>query len=542
MMNRRDGNGFRGMLFGATVVYSLGAGLAPTSAKEGHGLMTPAPAGDITTVTWALPYAEPETLDWIYAWDYGAQNTILANLCEGLLRVNPDGTSSFALATSVENPDKLTYIYKLREGVTFTDGKPMAAEDVAFSLNRNIKAEPGSYWGLWYANVSEIKATGPLEVTVKLSKPDVLFHWMLSTPVGYVGEKAFIEKAGTDYGTAAGGVMCTGPYQIDSWNPGQDITLKRNDAYWDVALNPKAATIRFVSIIDPSSLAAALQTGEVDGAWAPATTILSTLRTAGNGDLYMNSGTEVVVMQPASLTGALADKRVREALRAVIDYKGIVQGILGGAGEVNTTLTPASIWGNHRSSWEKAIGGASQPLQDLEKAKRLIAEIGVPVSPIVIAVNADDVQIVSVLTVIQNAAASVGLPVDVRRLSAQEYLGLFEDPAAREGYDLFASMVTSDISDPLELYSQIGPGAPYNFSGLDDPAFTKPLLAALAEQDPAKRADLTAQAEKGLIDGAYYFPLYSPYSRVYLGERITGVPVSTLSQLYYPWAATLGQR
>lgn len=536
------GASLRSMLCGTAAVMVLAYSQVFAQTGGHFGATTPPPSGEIDSVTWALATSEPESLDWIYAWDYASQNTILANMCEGLRRENPDGTMGFALATDVRMPDPTTYVYTLREGVTFADGTTMTADDVVFSLSRHLGSEPASYWELWYQNVEAITATGPLEVTIKLRQPDMLLDRLMSTPVGYVGKKSFIEAAGAAYGTPSTGVMCTGPFKLGVWNPGQDITLDRHDGYWDAGLKAKAKQIRFVSIIDPSAMAAALLTGEVDGAWAMATTILPTLSTADSGDLYTNSGTEAVAFQPISFTGALADKRVRQALRAVIDYQGIVQGVLGNAGEAIKTLTPRSLWGDHANEWDKAFGDLPEPKQDLDQARTLLAEAGVPAQPIVIIVNAEDAQILSSLAAIQHAAASVGLKIEIRKLPPAEFLGFFYDPAAREGADLFASMVTAEIPDPLELFSQIIPGAPYNFSNLTDPAFADPIVTAMAEPDAAKRAELTAQAERALIDNAYYFPIYAVHSRVFLGDRITGVPVSTLSQLYYPWAATIGQR
>src|SRR5690606_14315766 len=158
--------------------------------------------------------SEPPSLDWIYNWSYGADNTIVANVCEGLRRQMPDGSIAPALASGMDQPDPLTYVYTLREGVTFHDGSTMTADDVAFSLRRHLEADPASYWGLWYDNVESIEATGAAEVTVRLSKPDVLFDTMLSTPAGYVGSRQAIEDAGTAYGSPAGGVVCTGPFSL----------------------------------------------------------------------------------------------------------------------------------------------------------------------------------------------------------------------------------------------------------------------------------------------------------------------------------------
>jgi peptide/nickel transport system substrate-binding protein len=75
--------------------------------------------------------------------------------------------------------------------------------------------------------VTSIEKTGELEVTVRFSEPDVLFDRLLATPVGVVGSKKFIEKAGAAYGTPSAGVLCTGPFQLERWNPGSSIELVR---------------------------------------------------------------------------------------------------------------------------------------------------------------------------------------------------------------------------------------------------------------------------------------------------------------------------
>ena len=123
----------------------------------------------------------------------------------------------------------------LKDGVTFWDGKPMTADDVVFSLGRARDAKLGGFYPQVFARVKDIKATGPLEVTITMTEPDYWFRSELSGPAGVVLEKAFVEAAGEKFGTVDGGTMCTGPYKLDSWKTGEGVTIVKNDTYWDTA-------------------------------------------------------------------------------------------------------------------------------------------------------------------------------------------------------------------------------------------------------------------------------------------------------------------
>jgi peptide/nickel transport system substrate-binding protein len=116
---------------------------------------TPEPSGDLDSFTWSI-YAEPFSLDYAYAFDY-PPNQVLANVCESLLRWNPDLTITPALAEKFENPTPTTWVYTIRKGVTFHDGSPLTADDVVTSLQRHLDPDVGSYWASAYANVKSIE-------------------------------------------------------------------------------------------------------------------------------------------------------------------------------------------------------------------------------------------------------------------------------------------------------------------------------------------------------------------------------------------------
>ncbi|MFI8278800.1 ABC transporter substrate-binding protein [Streptomyces sp. NPDC085929] len=284
-------------------------GPAPGSAAFKLSAGTPAATGGLDSFTWAL-YAEPPTLDYISAFDY-PQNTIVSNVCESLMRWTPQLTVAPGLAEKATNPDPTTWVYDLRPGVHFHDGGVLSADDVVFSLGRQLDPAGGSAWNSNFANVGAITKTGPLQVTVKLKQPDAQFPQYMATAAGVVASKSGVEKAGQDYGTS-GSLDCTGPFKLGTWNKGQSIELQRFDGYWGA--KAKSAKAVFSFLTDPSARTNALLNGEADGGYLIPTESYDRLSKSGVGTLYFGEGLSTVNVNVTSMKGALGDVRVRRAL------------------------------------------------------------------------------------------------------------------------------------------------------------------------------------------------------------------------------------
>ena len=120
---------------------------------------TPPGTGPLDTLKWNLPY-EPLSIDPMRSFNY-AENTVVANMCDSLMRLTPDLKITPGLAERVDSPDPLTQVYTLRPNVRFWDGKPMTADDVAYSLNRQLNPDNGSYFANYYTKVASVQASGP---------------------------------------------------------------------------------------------------------------------------------------------------------------------------------------------------------------------------------------------------------------------------------------------------------------------------------------------------------------------------------------------
>ncbi len=501
---------------------------------------TPAAAGDIDSFTWSI-YAEPSSLDYAYAYDY-PPNQILANVCESLLRWNPDLTTSPNLASSFTNPTPTTWVYKIRPGVRFHDGTVLTAKDVVASLRRHMDPAVGSAWENTFRNVKSIDMTGPLEVTVKLTKPDAVFNQEMATSSGTIESAATLAKAGRDYGSPKGGVNCTGPFSFGSWASGQSLTLKKFDGYWNTELKPKAGQVKFVFLSDATTRVNAFQSGEVDGGWMVPADAYDQLGSSTAGKLYYGVNSTVAEEIVSNLKGPLGDTEVRKALLMAIDRKGIVKAGVGGTGEVADSLVTDNMWDQAPPADRKAIiKDAPRYPYDPAKAKEIAEKAGVKGERIVIATSPLDSQTTIVAQAVEQAAKAIGLDPKIETLSPEKYSTLFTDAAARKGVDLFLTFWYTSITDPLDVYGSLETGMFTNYGGWSNKEFDRAIEDAAGTYDPAARAAASAKAQKVALRELPWLPLYTQPTSVFLGNRITGVQPS-VAYLYYPWAAEIGAK
>lgn len=522
-----------------------GGEAAPNAAAGKLTTLTPAATGEVDRVTWALATGEPTTLDPARTGD-ASPSIVGANLCESLMQVQPDFGLEPNLAEQVDQRDPTTLVLDIRDGVTFWDGEKLTADDVVYSLKRNTDPKVQGIAAAVFLSVASIEKTGPLQVTIKFKRPDSAFLPALGGIAGAISQEAFAEQAGKGYGTPAGGVMCTGPFKLDTWTPGESITISANDAYWNPDLRPKVKTLQFRFIPDSSTLTSALLAGEVDGAYNAPVGSLGALRKSDKGTLYLGPSTASVSFGPTRDSGPAADPRVREALDLAIDKEAFVKNVLRGAGEPLKTFTPPYVYAGSPAKAIYQAGYDALPdnrRPDLERAKQLIADAKVGKTPMTIAIAAGDQLSLQVATILQAAGKGLGLTMKIKQFQATEFSAFFYDPSKRAGTDFVAT--TGYISNPSVLdYAPLfvrpaDRGGLFNWSAYENPEAEQALNAAQAELDPAKSAEHFVKAQASYAPDRLQVSLAVSYERLFLSKRLTGPPAS-LSYISSPWAARLG--
>jgi peptide/nickel transport system substrate-binding protein len=521
---------------------NAGTGAAATTGgaapAEAQTFTSPAPTGDVTKpLVWGV-YRETNSLDPIFAFDY-PENSVIFNMCEAVLLQQPDGSIADGLGT-VENPDPTTFVITLKDGVTFWDGKPMTADDVVYSLGRARDAKLGGFYPQVFARVKDIKATGPLEVTITMTEPDYWFRSELSGPAGVVLEKAFVEAAGEKFGTVDGGTMCTGPYKLDTWKTGEGVTIVKNDAYWDTAKAGHVAKLTFKGYSDDAAITSAFLTGELDGYFPLQLTTLDQLRASSDLKVYEGPSAASDAMIVSSYAGALGDVRVRKALSMAIDRQPLIDQLYKGAATLPRALSGSGTWGYAPGVFQAAWDALPDPVVDLEGAKALIKEAGAEGKTIRLGTSSELIPLNTEAQAVQSAAESIGLKAELESTSAANYINFFIDPEARKKIDGFFTINYGDYSDPAALLSTLVlKDGSQNFGGYDNPEITKEMEAARSEPDDTKRAEHVVAAQKLITDDVVWIPMAIPNTVLVMNKAITGAPTS-FSYMFSAWVPSLG--
>ncbi|MEL0627710.1 ABC transporter substrate-binding protein [Salinibacterium amurskyense] len=501
---------------------------------------TPAATGELDLVTWNLPFGEPASIDPIKSFNY-PENTVVANLCEGLMQLQPDFSIEPGLAEKVDTPDDLTYIYTIRQGVEFWDGAEMTADDVVFSLGRHADANEGSYWaGGLISNIASIEKTDDWEVTVTLTEPDATFNSYMVTPAGTIVQQAHREAAGDSYGNPTGQVMCTGPYSVGEWDQGQSISLIKNENYWNTAKQAKTTQVDINFIVDSASIATALDTGAIDGSYDVPLGALPTLEKSEAGTLYLGNSLQLVAIIGTG-NGAFADPAVRQALMMATDRDAIAATVFEGTATASRSLVPNNGWAYGDSEFTAGRDDLAETAIDIEGAKKVLESATVDITqPISIVYPSERTYYADIISEIANGAREIGLTVEPEGVPSAQFGAFFSDPAAREGHDAFVTYNYMDVPDPLSfLRAIVGSDGSQNYSEYSNPEIDSLLSEAAAATDESERALLVNQVQEAAMEDLPWIPIVDPAVRLFMADGVTGAPASFV-YLYYPWAADLG--
>jgi peptide/nickel transport system substrate-binding protein len=292
---------------------------------------------------------------------------VILNVYDRLVALAPeDGAVIPSLATEVPSPDNglisedgLTYTFPLREGVTFSDGTDMTAEDVKYSWDRVVEMNLPEGQAPLFENVAATTVVDDLTFEVTLSQVDASFLAFLAAhPAASVVSQDAVEgnggiTAGQPNEYMAQNMVGTGPYTLASWERADRMSFDINPDYWG---EPAHLPVRWELIVD--SPATGLQAREYDIVDISPTDVPSF-----EGIEHAVVNTDILDLQVLQIgmnmniaEGALPegdtipldffqDVRVRQAFNYAFDYQGYIDGILGGLGGRNSFILPVEMYG-----------------------------------------------------------------------------------------------------------------------------------------------------------------------------------------------------
>lgn len=530
----------RAGVFGAAALAVTLCGCAGAPQGVGaisFGTMTPPAAGPVESITWMLP-AEPATFDTDI--DSGAQeNTVLANVCERLMEVQPDLTTAPRLAASAEWVDETHLVFTVRGDARFHDGSAVTADDVLWSMRRHARKDADE--SDEYTNVAGIEKTGPDRLTVTMKQPDATFLQAMAGNGGVVWNPRVVEAQGAAFGTPSSPDACSGPYTLADWNPGTSITLARTENYWDSTRIAAVDRIVF-TWADQSAVVNSLISGDADGAFLGEPAAAVALRGADNVTLAQGPATNAWSLI-ATGRGPARDQRIRQALSLALNRAGITKSAFGGLAQPWKTPVGSGAWGYQRPVFQAAYdalsGAPAEPsAADLAAAKGLVAAAGAPAQPLVVASDGSSTRNVLAAALV-DAARRIGLAAQILTVPPQQYGDFYTDAALRDRADFWSDEYYISKNDPIGFYKNGASTARVNFTKFSDPVYDATVKRAQRTLDEAARAALVSDLQARWVAAAVWIAVVQSPATLAMSDSITGAP-SSAAYLYYPWALALG--
>lgn len=418
------------------------------------------------------------------------------------------------LATSWERPDPLTWVFHIREGVHFHDGKPLTAEDVAWSIRSMIDGTLITAKGGALAAVTSVTATGPLTVTVRTKEPYASLLFNLSDGLFGVAEKG----AGRDEGLHPVG---TGPFKFESQMQDKEVLVERNDDYWAGA--PKIRRVRFEVVPDTITAALEMRKGSGDIESNVLTPdMVHALR--GERNVVVQSGPGSIVMYANFNVQdpKLRDPRVRQAIAYAMDRPALIAALWRGDAQIAHTLLPVGHWAAASSSELPVY------VHDVARAVALLDAAGLKpdVSGVRLRITlktSTDGTTRLVAQAMQQQLRDAGIALAIR--SAE--FGTFYSDVTRGAFQMYMLRWIGSNEDPdflrYAFASTSFPPKGGNRGRYSNPQVDTLLTQANAETDEAARRRDYVQVQQILAHDLPSIPLWYPNNQVVHSTRVSGV-------------------
>jgi peptide/nickel transport system substrate-binding protein len=462
------------LLKGAVVAAMIGPMAASALASSGGKVVF----GEIITPAsgWALESADSYPLS-------------RAGCLESLTYMDYDASIQPALAESWEQVSPTVWEFQLREGVSFQDGTALTPQAVSDSLNRvlNASAPPRSFNP---GVVDSVEPVGERTVRVTTKTPDVFVPNRLAAPeTGILAPAAFADGRTNPVG------HCTGPFEIVREIPRQGLELKRNESYWGGEVKLAEAEMRYIP--DGQVRSVMIETGEIHIARQIPASALAQMERSGRLKVHTIEAPRTTTLYLNNRRAPLDNMKVRQAIQSAIDVAGIAEAVYEGS------VNPAVGQFSPNTPW--APENAAFIPQDLERARQLLAESGIPASELRLELLAyvERPVLADVAAVIQFQLQQLGMRANIR---VSEY-GAIEPQLLSGDFDmvLMSRGYLTDVGDPVgTLVADYSCDGGYNLAGFCDPEVDAQLEKASGLVEPEERnaiyRDIAARLQEEAVN------------------------------------------
>ena len=461
------------------------------------------------------------------------------NTFEGLLRYSRDNKTEPACAESWEvSEDGMTWTFHLREGLKWSDGKPLTAQHFKDGFLRAVDPETGSpyaYYGFFIKNAESFYNNKAARDDVGLSAPDdrtfvielayknPLMLEYLAFPLFVPARMDIVNENPRGWAAKPETFISNGPFKLKTWKHGDggEMTLEKNPNYWE-ADKVKVNDLRFVFINDANTALAAFRAKRIDYMSTAPTQMIPMLLKTGEVKILPALGTAFcdfnVTRKPFD------DVRVRKAFALAIDRRLMIDKVLMSGQLPATGIVCGSIPGTTDGKDFREEGGSFLPERaDVEEAKRLLAEAGYPDGKGFPKVNykynsnSGNKMVAEALQGMWKKA----LGVEVELLN--EEWKVFLETRHNKDYDIARNAWIMDFVDGMSIMENFMSTSPQNDTGYNNPEFDELMRNAASEMDHIKRTNYLHAAEKILMEDMPCAPIYFYTSLEMQSKRVRNI-------------------
>jgi peptide/nickel transport system substrate-binding protein len=390
----------------------------------------------------------------------------------GLFSLDGSLTPQPALAEKADTKDAKTWVFTLRKGVTFHDGKPLTPADVVYSVMRHKDPAVASKAKALAEQIESVKASGPNEVMMVLTTPNADLPVILGTFPFHI-----VKEGTTDFSAGIG----TGPYKMKEFKPGVRSLAVRNDGYWKTG-RPYLDEIEFVGIGDEGARVNALLSGGMDLVGSVNPRSVARIKATPGFAIFETQSGQYSDLVMRKDTGPGQNEDFILAMKYMFDRQQLRKTVaLDHAVVANDQpIDPTNRF---------YFAGLPQRAFDLDKAKFHLQKSGITGKVPVVASPAA-LYSVEIALVLQQTAQKIGLDLDVKRMPADGYWSnhWLNSPVG------FGNVNPRPNADTI-LTQFFKSDAAWNESRWKNPKFDQLLVAARAETDLAKRKQMYADMQ-----------------------------------------------
>lgn len=499
-----------GLVLSLVIMFLAGCSTGEKTASTEGGEAKAAGAEDTLIIA---RLSDAENLDQQFMSTINAASVTHGKVYEGLIGRDKNAELQPLLAESWEQLDDTTWEFKLRQDVQFHDGTDFTAEAVKATFDRLLDPKVGSPRAGVLSMVDEVKIIDDYTVQFLLTQPYSPLLSILASHEGGIISPKTIEEFGAEVIQKPNG---TGPFVFESWTPGQEIVLVKNESYWGTPA--KVGKVEFKVVPEETTRTSMVETGEAHIAEPLSISQFDAVNASKNSEVYQSEGfgTEYITFNVEK--EPFNDVRVRKAVSHAIKMDAIRKGVYNNIGGEANSLLGSKVFGYHE--------GLETYEYNLEEAKRLLAEAGYPDGLEIKLTTMDSKERVSLAEVVQSQLKGIGIKVNIE---VMEY-GTFVDTTSSGNTEMFIISWRNATGDAdynqYNLMHSSSKGGSGNTSFYSNPEVDKLIEEARVESDSDKRIELYAKAQEIQMEEAVYIPVRVIENVAAMSKDVSGFAIS----------------